>query len=646
MIDYMTAADAAKKWNISHRRVIKLCSENRIESAAMLGNMWLIPVDSEKPIDGRTIRYEKNLKAKPFLKWAGGKSQLIDILRNHYPKGLGNTVKKYCEPMVGAGAVLFDVISNYNVDEVLINDSNAELINVYLSVRDNVTELIKLLHQFEKEHISYNNDERKDYYYSQRNLYNNLISDKKNNSILKAALFIYLNKTCFNGLYRVNKQGIFNVPMGSYKNPKICDTENLLIVSKKLQNVEIITGDYRDTEDFIDSNTFVYFDPPYKPLSKTSEFTSYTEVEFDDDKQKELAYFIKLLDKKGAHIIASNSDPKNVDENDDFFDDLYQFMTIKRVMAKRAINSKATKRGSITELLITNQKEIIMADRDFNSWLATMTDTIASWKYYTDFEKVYENVNRLKRELYLLNTLIGSENIKSEFLSLIEDYPNVLKAIPILIAKREKTIIIKDAIRDYYYSFNKMNYSIEEYMLFMENTGLFDLLSNHLVSNLYDYVTGVEVGLDTNGRKNRTGDVMEDLVESYIVSSGFVKNYNYFKEMKKSAIEEKWNVDLSKISNDGKTEKIFDFVIKTDNQIYVIETNFYASQGSKLNETARSYKNLSLEANEIQEITFVWFTDGIGWNKAKHNLEETFDVLNTIYNINDMKNGIMNEVFV
>lgn len=354
MIDYMTAADAAKKWNISHRRVIKLCSENRIENAAMLGNMWLIPIDSEKPVDGRTIRYERNVKAKPFLKWAGGKGQLIDTLREYYPKDLGSTINKYCEPMVGAGAVLFDVINNYTVDEILINDSNAELMNVYLIVRDNVSELIQLLQQFEKEHLRCDDAGRKEYYYSQRELYNSVITNKKANATLKAALFIYLNKTCFNGLYRVNKKGLFNVPMGSYKNPTICDTENLILVSDKLKNVKISRGDYRQTEDFIDENTFVYFDPPYRPLSKTSEFTSYTEAEFNDDEQIKLAGFIKELDKKGAHIIASNSDPKNVDENDDFFDELYKQFSINRVSAKRSINRNSKDRGKIKELLICN----------------------------------------------------------------------------------------------------------------------------------------------------------------------------------------------------------------------------------------------------------------------------------------------------
>lgn len=354
MIGYITASEAAQKWNISHRRVITLCSENRIENAAMLGNMWIIPSDAEKPIDGRTIRYENPVTAKPFLKWAGGKGQLLDTIRTYYPDGLGITIKRYCEPMVGAGAVLFDILANYTIDEVLINDSNVELMNVYLSVRDNVSELIQLLQQFEKEHIECNDEGRKEYYYSQRELYNNLILNKKSNSTLKAALFIYLNKTCFNGLYRVNKHGFFNVPIGSYTNPTICDTENLILVSNKLQNVKISIGDYKQTEKFIDQNTFVYFDPPYRPLSKTAEFTSYTETDFNDNNQIELTEYIEQLNIKGAKILTSNSDPKNINPDDNFFDDLYSKFNINRVSANRFINRNSKNRGKINELLICN----------------------------------------------------------------------------------------------------------------------------------------------------------------------------------------------------------------------------------------------------------------------------------------------------
>ena len=354
MTGFITAGEAAEKWNISHRRVITLCSENRINGVATLGNMYIIPADAEKPVDARTTRYEGAMKAKPFIKWAGGKGQLIDTLRTYYPKELGKTITKYCEPMVGAGAVLFDILNNYALEEVMINDSNVELINVFSVIKNNVSEMIQLLQQFENEHLSGDDEFRKYYYYTQREMYNQLIKQKNANSSLKAALFIYLNKTCFNGLYRVNRQGQFNVPIGSYKNPTICDVENLILVSKKLQSVNIIAEDYKNTERFIDDKTFVYFDPPYRPLSKTSEFTSYTQAEFNDENQIELAEYIKQLSKKGALVLASNSDPKNINPEDNFFDDLYKPLKIDRISAKRSINSNKSGRGKVSELLIYN----------------------------------------------------------------------------------------------------------------------------------------------------------------------------------------------------------------------------------------------------------------------------------------------------
>lgn len=285
-----------------------------------------------------------------------------------------------------------------------------------------------------------------------------------------------------------------------------------------------------------------------------------------------------------------------------------------------------------------------MATRNFEEWLNTFTDTVATWGYYTDFEKVYRHVDEMKIELNILNSLIGSKDIENDFKIIMKKYPETLKCIPILLAKREKEIIIKSSEKDYYYKFNKMNYSVEEYALFMRKNGLFDLLENHIINNLYDYVTGVEVGLDTNARKNRTGTTMENLVESFIREAGFKKDVDYFVQCSKTEIENMWGLDLSKISNEGTTEKVFDFVIKTPNQVYGIEVNFYSGGGSKLNETARSYKTITLEASEIDEFTFVWFTDGKGWNSAKRNLQETFDVLDNVYNINDLKNDIIEKI--
>lgn len=279
--------------------------------------------------------------------------------------------------------------------------------------------------------------------------------------------------------------------------------------------------------------------------------------------------------------------------------------------------------------------------RNFEEWLSGFRNSIANYGYYTNFEKVYNNVDNIKIELNILNSLVGSQNIENDFENIINNYPETLKCIPILLAVRKMEIFAMDSQGGFNYNFRNMNYTAEQYKVFMRKTGLFDLLENRIVSNLVDYVTGVETGLDSNGRKNRGGHLMEDLVETFIAEAGYEKDINFFKEMYISEITEKWGIDLSAISNSGKLEKRFDFVIKTDNMIYGIEANFYASSGSKLNETARSYKQISQEADTIEGFTFIWFTDGNGWQKAKHNLEETFDVLETVYNIKDLENGVL-----
>ena len=286
-----------------------------------------------------------------------------------------------------------------------------------------------------------------------------------------------------------------------------------------------------------------------------------------------------------------------------------------------------------------------MATRDFNTWLSSFRYSIADFGYYIDFTKVYKNVDSIKIELNILNSLIGSKNIEADFENLITKYPETLKCIPILLAVREYEIFAGENGDVKLYTFNKQINTIEDYKLFMRKTGLFDLLSNHIINNLYDYVTGVETGLDSNGRKNRGGHQMEDLVESYIQKAGFKRDINYFKEMYVSEVSRKWNIDLSAVSNQGKMEKRWDFVVKTNNCIYLIETNFYGSGGSKLNETARSYKTIATEMKNVKGAKFVWFTDGAGWKSAARNLEETFDVLDDIYSINDMQNRIMMEVF-
>lgn len=284
--------------------------------------------------------------------------------------------------------------------------------------------------------------------------------------------------------------------------------------------------------------------------------------------------------------------------------------------------------------------------RNFAEWLLTFTDSIADYKYYIDFETIYRNVEEHKLELNMMNSLIGSKNIETDFENLVKKYPEVLKCIPTLLAVRQYEIIVLDSDGNKFeYNFKKMNYDVAQYKVFMKETGLFDLIQNHLVNNLYDYVLGVESGLNSNARKNRGGHLMEDVVERFIQKAGFKKNETYFKEMYLQDIEEKWKLDMSFISNQNQATKRFDFVVKTDKCIYGIETNFYAAGGSKLNETARSYKMIAEEAEKVVSFEFVWFTDGMGWISARNNLKETFDKMDNIYNIADMKNGVMKEIF-
>ncbi|UTC77670.1 DNA adenine methylase [Treponema sp. OMZ 799] len=286
---------------------------------------------------------------KPFVKWAGGKSQLLEKIRTKYPKN----IEKYCEPFLGGGAVLFDILINFHPQEVLVNDINRELINTYRQIQSEPDKLIGILLELQSIFWDANLSERKLIYMQKREEFNTLKIDTGKNTE-KAALFIFLNKTCFNGLYRVNSKGLFNVPMGSYKWPPICDEKNIKLCSQLLKNVQISCADFFSALDFIDSKTFVYLDPPYRPISETSFFTSYSEFGFTDQEQRKLKDFVDAITKKRARAVISNSDPKNNNADDNFFDDLYKKYKIDRIAAKRMINSRASKRGNINELLIYN----------------------------------------------------------------------------------------------------------------------------------------------------------------------------------------------------------------------------------------------------------------------------------------------------
>lgn len=294
-------------------------------------------------------------KIRPFVKWAGGKGSLIPQLNNFYPYELKNgIIERYIEPFVGGGAVLIDILQKYDIQEVYAFDINIDLINSYNVIKNNVEELITNLKQMETEYLQLGQEERKNYFYNIRDEYNNYELEENEQNVQRAAQFIYLNRTCFNGLYRVNKNGKFNVPVGSYKNPTICDEQNLRQLSQLIQNVQFQYGDYSSSMEYVTENTFIYFDPPYRPLNVTSGFTSYTKEDFNDENQKELAVFYRELNGQNAKLMLSNSNPKNINVEDNFFDNIYRGFNINEIKASRMINANSNGRGKISEILVTN----------------------------------------------------------------------------------------------------------------------------------------------------------------------------------------------------------------------------------------------------------------------------------------------------
>ena len=309
-----------------------------------------------------SIIYNENIiSAKPFLKWAGGKKQLLPEIINRLPESIltSKTIEYYFEPFVGAGAVFFYLMSNFHIKNAYISDINKELILVYNVIKNDPNDLINFLKELETKFLKLNTTDRKEFYLDIRQKFNNQLTitypnDYTNYNIYRAAYIIFMNKTGFNGLFRLNKKGEFNVPFGKYKNPKICDENNILNVHKLLKDVTIKNTSYLDSEKFINENSFVYLDPPYRPLTKSANFTSYTSNDFNDKQQIELGEYYKRINDKHAKVMLSNSDPKNVDLNDNFFDSLYSDFNIDRVQARRNINSNAKKRGQINELIIRN----------------------------------------------------------------------------------------------------------------------------------------------------------------------------------------------------------------------------------------------------------------------------------------------------
>ncbi len=307
-----------------------------------------------------SIEKQKSRMVKPFLKWAGGKTQLLEQLDKFFPQELLNgSIKRYIEPFIGSGAVFLHIAQFYKVDDFFISDINPELVLAYKTIQKEVEDLIEFLLNIQTNYLSLDENERNKYFYQTRSTFNSLRNQINfhifsKDWIERTAQIIFLNRTCFNGLFRVNSQGEFNVPVGRYKNPTICDQENLRAVSQILQKTQIHQGDFTECEKFVNKQTLVYFDPPYRPISKTASFTSYSQSSFNDCDQLRLRDFFILLDRQGSKLILSNSDPKNEEADDNFFDYAYEGYRIKRVKAARNINSKASKRGEIDELVIMN----------------------------------------------------------------------------------------------------------------------------------------------------------------------------------------------------------------------------------------------------------------------------------------------------
>ena len=298
------------------------------------------------------MSFEDKIQARPFVKWVGGKTQLLDEVKKSLPRDFSTRQHiTYVEPFVGGGAVMFKLLQEYpNIERAIINDINEELICTYRVIKENVEVLIERLSVIQSEYIPLSADDRKSYFIAKRSLFNT----KKITPLETAALFIFLNRTCFNGLYRVNSKGEFNVPHGKYVNPRICDADNLRACSKVLQKVEILCGDFAETGRYAGPDTLYYFDPPYKPVTETSSFTSYTRGGFDDREQIRLRDFCDRISAAKSSFIASNSDPRNTNSEENFFDNIYNNFFIRRVSATRIINSDASGRGSISEIMISN----------------------------------------------------------------------------------------------------------------------------------------------------------------------------------------------------------------------------------------------------------------------------------------------------
>ena len=562
---------------------------------------------------------------KPFIKWAGGKNSLLDKIQKRLPDFVYSQDFCLVEPFVGGGAVSLWALSDLPcLKQLIINDYNADLINVYQVIKNNPDDLIKYIENMQNHYDELTDIEsKKPYFYHKRDVFN----QRNGNDVEQAGLFIFLNKSAFNGLYRVNKNNQFNVPIGSYKKPTFIDKDNILTISKKLQNTKILTGDFELVLNHLPNNfpCIFYLDPPYRPISDTASFTSYSDSGFDDNEQKRLANFCKKIDKLGHYFLLSNSDPKNTNLSDDFFDELYQDFKIERIQANRTISASSVGRKKINEIIVSNGFNMKLA---FDDFLNSMSETNATLDYFTDFDKVKKNVAQIEIKLNQLNYLLGKDDLKQAVYDLYAECPNAFSILEILIAVRKKEQKKSLDEKGQVVTLNSYFQSADKIIDFLNNTGLADVFRDKNIKNLVDYVFGIEVGLDTNARKNRGGDNMSKAVQLLFDNADIY----YKKEVR--------NTIFTDIESLGADVKQFDFVIKTKIKTYVIETNYYNSGGSKLNEVARAYTDVAPKINQYPQYEFVWIADGQGWKTAKNKLQEAYIHIPSVYNLYTLQSFI------
>ncbi|WP_265087673.1 DpnII family type II restriction endonuclease [Psychrobacter sp. N25K4-3-2] len=599
--------------------------------------------------------------AKPFVKWVGGKSQLIPEITQRLPEYIKKGMPYiYVEPFSGSAAFALHLLdSEHPPSAIILNDINSDLVNLYKVVKSYPHELLAYLKTLQAEYDELDDKEAKQpYYYAKREAFNTREAD----NIKHAGLFIFLNRAGFNGLYRVNSKNKFNVPIGSYKKPNFVFEDTILQASKVLTNVEIYNQSYEDTLRHLEQSNksnlpaFFYFDPPYKPLSESSSFTSYSKDSFDDEDQERLKSFCDLLDKKGYQWLLSNSDTTNLDANNTYFDTLYSNYKIDRVQANRSINSKGSKRGQINELLIRNYSNMdsvtnlnnLYQNEHFEKFVNTLNiKGILQYDYFVNWAKVLNNIEPIEKELNLLNTAVGKENIEKILFDIFKSYPNTIKAIPFLLAIRDKSVDILIDKTNYIhknFNFRQTEFSkndIDSLVDFVMQSGLGELIKSKQIKSLPDYCTGVEVGLDSNGRKNRGGTQMEQLVESFVAIFCHDNNLGYLAQANAKKIKDTWNIELKV----DKSSRIIDFVIyrEQDKKLFFIEVNFYNGGGSKLKSTATEYIEMSRFWKD-QDVEFIWVTDGKGWIGTQNPLRDYFERQNLLINIDMIQNGYLEKV--